>query len=123
MSAFLFTFVGMKKSEINFTVELDNENVPEKIYWDATDNPNEGLSDTRAIAVGIWDHYHNSTLQIALWTKEMEVFEMKRFAIEMMDGLANNIANSTGDQGMADDILSLCRVLSRRVQDEMRKQK
>ncbi len=123
MSAFLFTFVFMKKSEINFTIELDNESVPEKIYWDATENPNEGLSDSRAVAIGVWDHYHNSTLQIALWTKDMEVFDMKRFAIEMMDGLATNIANATGDQAMADDILSLCKVLSRRVQDEIRRQK
>nr|WP_293842844.1 gliding motility protein GldC [uncultured Arsenicibacter sp.] len=113
----------MKKSEINFTIELDNESVPEKIYWDATENPNDGLSDSRAVAIGVWDHYHNSTLQIALWTKDMEVFDMKRFAIEMMDGLATNIANATGDQAMADDILSLCKVLSRRVQDEIRRQK
>lgn len=117
-----FYFCSMKKSEINFSIELDQENVPEKIYWDATDSPNEGLSDTRAIAIGVWDHYHNSTLQIGLWTKDMEVFDMKRFTIEIMDGLANTIANATGDQVMADDILSLCKVLSRRVQEEMRKQ-
>jgi len=29
----------MKKSEINFKIELDQNNVPEKILWDATDKP------------------------------------------------------------------------------------
>ena len=29
----------MRKSEINFSVELDEHNIPERIYWDATENP------------------------------------------------------------------------------------
>ncbi len=113
----------MKKSDIHFAVELDNQNVPEKIYWEATDNPNEGLSDTRAIAIAIWDHYHNSTLKIDLWTKEMEVVDMKRFLIEMMSGIADTAASATGDQRMADDIENTCQVLSKRLEAEIKQQK
>ncbi len=112
----------MRKSDIHFTVELDDQNVPDKIYWDATDNPNEGLSDTRAIAIGLWDHYHRSTLKIDLWTKEMEVGDMKRFMIEIMTGLADTARSATGDLQMATDIESLCRQLSKRVEEEMRKE-
>ena len=78
----------MKKSDINFSVELDNENVPEKIYWDATDNPNEGLGDTRAIAISLWDHY-----------------------------------SATNDQNMANDIENTCRILSKRLDEEIKAQK
>ena len=113
----------MKKSDIHFAVELDNQNVPEKIYWEATDNPNEGLSDTRAIAIAIWDHYHNSTLKIDLWTKEMEVIDMKRFLIEIMSGIADTAASATGDQRMADDIENTCQVLSKRLEAEIKQQK
>lgn len=112
----------MKKSDINFSVELDKENVPEKIYWDATDNPNEGLSDTRAISIALWDHYHNSTLKIDLWTKEMEVIDMKRFLIEIMSGIADTAVNATGDQQMANDIEKTCRVLSKRLEEEIKQQ-
>jgi gliding motility-associated protein GldC len=112
----------MKKSEINFSVELDNQSVPEKIYWDATDNPNEGLSDTRAIAIALWDHYHNSTLKIDLWTKEMEVVDMKRFLIEMMSGIADTARNATGDQQMATDIEKTCDMLSKRLREEIKAQ-
>ena len=112
----------MKKSAINFSVELDNENVPEKIYWDATDNPNEGLSDTRAIAISLWDHYHNSTLKIDLWTKDMEVVDMKRFIIEIMSGLADTALGATNDQNMANDIENTCRVLSKRLDEEIKAQ-
>lgn len=115
-------FVAMKKSDIHFSVELDNQNVPEKIYWEATDNPNEGLSDTRAIAISLWDHYHNSTLKIDLWTKEMEVVDMKRFLIEIMSGLADTAISATGDQRMATDIENTCRVLSKRLEEEIKEQ-
>ena len=113
----------MKKSDINFSVELDSQNIPEKIYWDADENPNEGLSDTRAIAISLWDHYHNSTLKIDLWTKEMEVVDMKRFLIEIMSGIADTALNATGDQQMATDIENTCRVLSKRLDEEIKAQK
>lgn len=113
----------MRKSEINFTVELDDKNIPDKIYWDATENPNEGLSDTRAIAVALWDHYHNSTLKIDLWTKDMEVVDMKRFLIEMMSGIADTAINATGDQKMATDIENTCRILSKRLEEEIKAEK
>ena len=35
----------MLKSEINFTIDLDQSRIPEKIFWDATENPNEGINE------------------------------------------------------------------------------
>jgi gliding motility-associated protein GldC len=110
----------MKNSEINFKVELDNQNVPDKIYWDATDNPNEGINDTRAIAVAVWDHYHRGTLKIDLWTKDMEVFDMKRFYIEIMSGIADTLLTATNDKKMADDIEGLCQKLSKSLEEEIK---
>jgi len=112
----------MKKSEIRFSVELDNQNIPEKIYWDATENPNEGLSDTKSIAVALWDHYHRGTLRLNLWTKDMEVTDMKRFCIEVIGSLADMIVTATGDQQMADEIDNMCRTMSKRVDEEYRAQ-
>ncbi|MFN8355960.1 MAG: gliding motility protein GldC [Spirosomataceae bacterium] len=110
----------MRKTEINFTVELDTQNIPDRIYWDATDNPNEGLHDTKAISIALWDHYHKGTMKIDLWTKDMEVLEMKRFYIEVLGGVADTILNSTGDQEMATDIDNLCKVLAKRLDEEMK---
>lgn len=110
----------MKNSEINFKVELDQQNVPDKIYWDATDNPNEGINDTRAIAVAVWDHYHRGTLKIDLWTKDMEVFDMKRFYIEVMSGIADTLLTATNDKKMADSIEGLCQQLSKSLEAEIK---
>lgn len=110
----------MKKSEINFRIELDENSVPEKIFWDATDNPNEGLSDTRAISVNVWDHYHKGTLALPLWTKDMEVHEMKRFFIEVIGSSADTLRNATGDDKMANLIDQLCVTLTKNLQEEMK---
>ncbi|HEV7349603.1 gliding motility protein GldC [Telluribacter sp.] len=110
----------MKKSDIHFSVELDNQNIPEKIFWEATDNPNEGINDTRAIAIAVWDHYHRGTLKIDLWTKDMEVFDMKRFYIEIMSGIADTLLTATNDKKMADSIEGLCQNLSKNLEEEMK---
>ncbi|MBC8156305.1 MAG: gliding motility protein GldC, partial [Bacteroidetes bacterium] len=71
-------------------------------------------------AIALWDHYHRSTLKIDLWTKEMEVGDMKRFLIEVMSGIADTALTATNDQRMSDDIENLCRTLSKRLEEELR---
>lgn len=101
----------MKQSEIKFNITLDDNNIPEKIEWVATDGPSPKLQPTDAIALSLWDHTQMSTMQIQLWTKELPVVEMKRFSIEAMGGLADTIQNATGDEVMAEAIRKLCRDL------------
>lgn len=93
-----------KKSEIKIQVELDEQNVPEKIFWEASDKPKDAGQDSRALALGLWDHAQKNTLRIDLWTKEMEVMDMKLFYIDMIGGLSDSLRNSTGDNAMADMI-------------------
>ncbi|NBA84292.1 gliding motility protein GldC [Emticicia sp. CRIBPO] len=88
----------MTKSEIHFTVELDEQRVPEKIFWDATENPNEGINETKAISISVWDHYHRGLLGINLWTKDMPVDEMNHFAIDVVGNLSQMLKDSTNDQ-------------------------
>jgi gliding motility-associated protein GldC len=98
----------MKKSDVNFTVELDQNNIPEKIYWEATDKPDPGLSETKSLSVAIWDHTQKNTLRIDLWTKDMPVEDMKRFHVECLGGIAQSILTSTQDEFMSNEINALC---------------
>ena len=98
----------MKKSEINFKIELDQNNVPEKILWDATDKPEVGFTESKAISLSLWDHQQMNTLRIDLWTKEMPVNEMKRFYIDCLGGVAQSLLTATGDEQMSNEINSLC---------------
>lgn len=110
----------MKNSEINFKVTLDDQSIPEQIQWSATDNPNEGIEETKSIFVGVWDHYHKGTLALPLWTKDMDVLEMKRFYIEVIGSIGNTLVDATGDQKMSTLIDNLCRTLTKNLQEEIK---
>ena len=108
----------MKKSTINFTVELDQNNVPDKIYWEATDKPDPELSETKSISIALWDHLQKNTLRIDLWAKDMPVEDMKRFYIDCLGGLAQSILGATGDEFMANQTQALCERLVEHVKED-----
>ena len=98
----------MRKTQINFTVELDEKNVPSKILWDATDKPDASPNETKSISISLWDEAQKNTLRIDLWTNDMPVEEMKRFYIDCLGGLAQSILSATGDEVMANETNALC---------------
>lgn len=111
----------MKKSEINFAIELDEKNLPKNILWDATDKEDGGMESTRSISLNVWDNLNQSTLRIDLWTEEMSVVEMKRFYIDILGGMGQSILNSTGDEYFSEEIKELCDRLVRHLNEETKK--
>lgn len=101
----------MKKSSITFNIQLDDKNIPEKILWEATDNPHGGTEETKAIAISVWDEEQKNTMRIDLWNKDMRVDEMKLFCLETIAGVSETIRSSTGDAEMADKIKELVKKL------------
>lgn len=113
----------MRDSEINLKIKLDDQGVPEKIDWMATDNPDgEGFTDTRAVNVAIWDTKVQNTLRLDLWTKEMTVDEMKKFYIDCLGGMSQSLLNATGDSFMSEELKLLADKLFEHVKREMNKE-
>ena len=110
----------MKKSTIQFSVELDSNNFPEKILWDATDKPEAGFSQTKSISIALWDHQQRNTLRIDLWTKDMPVEDMKRFYVDCLGSLAQSALSSTGDEFISSEMNALCERLAKHVQESVR---
>lgn len=108
----------MKNSEIKFTINLDEKNLPKTIEWDATDKESEGSEQTKSISLNVWDNANHSTLRIDLWTEDMSVVEMKRFYIDILGGMGQTILNSTGDEYMSEEIKALCDRLVEHVNEE-----
>jgi|GEM_PF-629288 len=67
-----------KTSEIKITVDLDENHIPEKMHWSASDGGVNG--PCKAFMLSVWDSKENNTLRIDLWNKEMTVDDMKKFA-------------------------------------------
>jgi gliding motility-associated protein GldC len=111
----------MKKSEINIQVELDINNLPKNIKWDATDKDGDGMESTKSLSLNIWDNLNHSTLRIDLWTDDMSVVEMKRFYIDIIGGMAQTVLTSTGDEYMSEEMKELCDRLVKHVNEENNK--
>lgn len=92
----------MKQSEIKFVVTLDENNLPEKIDWSASD-ANEA-SSSKSIMIALWDANEKNTLRIDLWTKDMLVDEMKQFYHQSLLSMADTFERATGEAEVAKDM-------------------
>ena len=107
-----------KKSHIHIKVELDDDNIPDNITWDASEKPTDVPSNTKAVSLALWDETSMNTMRMDLWTKEMTIEEMKRFFVNCIGGLAQTILNSTGDEYLANETNALCDKFVKYIADE-----
>jgi len=96
----------MKNSEIQINISLDENNVPEEINWKASDLNKE--AEAKAMILSLWDKKERNTLRIDLWTKDMEVEEMKFFIHQTILTLSDSFERATGDQKMAATMRDFC---------------
>ena len=84
-----------KISEIKLIVKLDNNRVPEKIEWEATDSGFKGKKKANSVLLSLWDKEENATLGIDLWTKEMLVDDMNIHFHQIFLKLADTYKRAT----------------------------
>lgn len=100
----------MRTNEIILKVDLDENNVPEGLRWNA-DDKDGGEEKTDAFSLSIWDPQSAGIVRLDLWTKDMTVPDMKMFILQSIEGLAQTLENSTGDSKMAGSLLETCQKL------------
>ncbi len=94
-------------SEINLTIELDDNRVPESIFWTAQDGGIE-REQAKAMMLSIWDSKTQETLRIDLWTKDMPVDEMKKFYHQTLVAMSDTFQRATDDEKMAASMRDFC---------------
>ena len=88
-----------KQNNINITVDLDANQVPEKITWDSTDL--SGTKNAKAMLLSLWDSKEMNTLNIDLWTKDMSVEEMSKFFFQTYITMVETFEKATNEDQMA----------------------
>ncbi|MBK8570576.1 MAG: gliding motility protein GldC [Nitrosomonadales bacterium] len=89
----------MTKSEIKFTVTLDDNMVAEKIDWSASDAKEHNTS--KGVMISVWDAKENNTMRIDFWTKDMMVDEMCQFYHQTFLSMADTFERATGEMEAA----------------------
>ena len=94
-------------SDIKFKIELDENRVPEKLFWSA---PDGGVNneESKAIMLSVWDSKANESMRIDLWTKDMPVDEMKVFFHQTLVSMSDTYLRATGDEKMSDTMKDFC---------------
>lgn len=93
-----------KKKDISISVELDDNNIPTAIDWNASDKEGDEIARCRAMLLSMWDHNKKDTLRLDLWTKEMTIDEMKIFFHQTLVTMADTLENATNEEQMAEDM-------------------
>ncbi len=96
------------KKEINIAVELDKNQVPEKITWNAQDAGLNNPAHCRAMLLSLWDNDNKQTLKLDLWTKDMTVDEMKLFFYETLVTMADTFESATKEDKISGDFRDFC---------------
>lgn len=110
----------MKTAEIKLTVELDDQNIPEKILWESTDGEQSEALPAKAMFLALWDHQYKNSLRIDLWTKEMPLDEMTRFFYETLQTLGDTFLRASADdptaQAVIGDLRDYCEHFAEKMQ-------
>lgn len=87
------------KSDVKFTIHLDENQVPEKLHWTAEEG---GIKEeaTKAFFISVWDSKKKETLKMDLWTKDMPLDEMKHFFYQTLLSMADTFHRATNDDKM-----------------------
>ena len=89
-------------NEVKIKVGLDENQLPEKINWEATDGGKE--SEAKASFVSFWDAEAQQTLSLQLWVKDFSTEEMKRLIHQSFVLLTDTFEKSIGSEATVKDM-------------------
>lgn len=95
------------KSEIRIKVELDENRVPERLFWSADDGQITDM-ESKALLLSVWDSSNKDTYKVNLWTKEMPINEMKQFFHQTLVSMADTFETATSDDKMSATMRDFC---------------
>jgi gliding motility-associated protein GldC len=102
------------KSTLKIDITLDENKVPEKMEWSASDL-NQEPEAVKAFLLSMWDPKENNSLRIDLWTKEMSIEEMKFFFHQTLLTMADTYERSTNDKPLAEDMRDFCYYFAKKI--------
>lgn len=94
----------MEKSTITLDVHLDEQKVPEQIYWNSAATSSDDKMKAKAFILSLWDGAEKTALRIDIWTKDMMVDEMADFFYQTMVTMADSYSRATHDDEASNEM-------------------
>lgn len=112
----------MHTSTISIDVTLDEQKIPEKLTWSATQSSAQEQQEAKAMMLSFWDGQEKAALRIDLWTKDMMVDEMADFVYQNMMTMADNFERATRQAELARDMKTFAKAFLKKFQQNIEKQ-
>lgn len=94
-------------SKIELQVELDENRIPEQLFWSAEDG-GVNNEEAKALMLSVWDHKAKEALRIDLWTKDMPLDDMKVFFYQTLVAMSDTFNRATQDEKMTATMKDFC---------------
>lgn len=99
-----------RTAEIKVTVELDGDNLPTRIEWQASDGPGEGPRPCQSVMLSLWNSEDKTTAAIDLWTKDTTIDDMNLYFYQVIHKMADTYQRATKNTDIANRIHEFGRV-------------
>jgi gliding motility-associated protein GldC len=104
-----------REAEIKLLIKLDEEGVPEEMYWSASDSGVEGFVPCDSLMLSVWDRSEKNTMSVDLWTNAMQVGEMNAHYYYTLMKMADTYGRATSNQELSDMIRNFAGEFARKV--------
>ncbi len=93
-----------RTAEIKLTVDLDGDDLPTRIEWQASEGQPDGPASCQSMMLSVWDSENKSIAAIDLWVKEMTIEDMNLYFYQAIHKLADTYFRATKNADMAGTI-------------------
>ena len=93
-----------RTAEIKVVIDLDGDNLPTRIEWQATEAENPGPAPCQSLMLSLWDSEKKTAAAIDLWTKDTTIDDMNLHFYQMFHKMADTYLRATNNPEMAKQI-------------------
>lgn len=96
--------MASKISDISIRIQLDDNRVPEKIEWQASDAGQSHPMESKSVFLALLDKDSLDTSTLFLWTKDCQVAEMDRKLFYTLSAITDGYYKSTQNTALANEM-------------------
>ena len=90
-----------RTAEIKLIVDLDRDDVPTRITWEASEAQGAGPTPCQSMMLSLWDGERKTIAAIDLWIKETGIDDMNQYFYQAIHQMADTYLRATKNADIA----------------------
>ncbi len=93
--------MSTRTAEIKLFVELDDDRLPTRIEWEATEAKDKGPTPCHAVMLSLWDGDSKTVAAIDLWTRDTTIADINLHFYQTFHKMADTYLRATKNEDMS----------------------